>query len=344
MIKKQQQAIINAYLSSPKRYIAGIDVGGRKMGLAFIDRYSPLGSPVVTEKSTILKRKNGKGYTKYTEGLIHEYVHAWVGERNTKYWKNTLLVGIEKQMTNNIYDETDRMCLMIEMALTCYFRTQVPRGGPFFIVVGPVGWKKAMGIEVGNHQQVASPSPSPSPPAWASKAGRFFPHVARTKRNPHYVDNKARANARFSELYNGRDGSIESQIVKAAVDADKTLLFDTDRKEALMLACAVYLNQEKYLIKACQADHHDYIEGKDKIRRSTLSKIKTPFKNIDEYDLDGDGVDDVMLDMEEDGIIEAYSDSSEEEGGAPPPPPLPLAASSSSKKKRKVKKTEKASI
>ncbi len=306
-MKAQLQSILNAYETSPKKYIVGIDVGSTNMGLAVIDR-TRLDEPPMTEKSNILRRKNGKQYSKYNEKRLYEYIHAWIGERWNSVFSKALIVGIEKQMTGNVYNETDRRCLLIETAFTCYFRERVTSGGPLFIVVGPSAWKRQIGIKVGDHVNTGTDNAV----GLDVVRGSTYSHFPAYKQyNPNYRANKVRAVNRFDEIYRSTN-TAEGEFFRLAVKHNPKLIHDTDMKEALMFACAIKLNLHAYLIEACKSDNFDVIDGNGKIRRSTLSKI-APFKKFEEYDLAESTINEVLEEIEE-MDIQAIDISDDEDG------------------------------
>lgn len=294
MNNERVKTMINAYKSSPKQLVVAIDVGSSNMGLIALNRYHVNGE-VIKDKSNILNCLSGKQYSKYEEGLIHEYVHNWIGERWESIFSKALIVGVEKQLTKNFYMVNDRRCLLIELAMTCYFRAMIPFGGPLFRVRGPAGWKKSAGIEVGNHEPIF-PIFSDSGASAASYSASKKP---KKDINPFYSVNKQRAKDKFDYCLRLTSNDEMSKIVKHAVRQHPVIRTDTDLKEALLFCITILQEIDAYIFEALKSDNYDVIMGHGKIRRSSVSRM-TPFKKFEEYKYGNNTVEKIEEYLKED--------------------------------------------
>lgn len=142
-----------------KKWIAGIDVGMRHIGLSVYkpEEDSSDSIPFV-EKSSIYINRQGKGWKEYQESSLVEMVYNWVRDRYVDIFQHCQVVIIEKQMLPvkkpgdkmaPIVTIKQRGCLLAQIALETIFRCYIPLGGPIYVVKGPTWAKNRMGVTYG---------------------------------------------------------------------------------------------------------------------------------------------------------------------------------------------------
>jgi hypothetical protein len=136
-----------------KKWIAGIDIGFKNMGLCVwkdptrINGYMPY-----IEWSSLLVNAKGEGYNEWEESKAFEMIYNWVDDRWESIFKHCDLVVVEKQMlpelprSRNRHTKHEKSCHLIEHILSSVFRTYEAFGGPLCVVKAPMWWKNIAGI------------------------------------------------------------------------------------------------------------------------------------------------------------------------------------------------------
>lgn len=253
---------------TPKRYIIGIDVGMINMGMAVIDLADSCSTPYI-EHSTLMLRKNGLKYAKYEEGIAHEMVYYWLQDRWNDFFSKAKLVVIEKQMMTKMLSIPERACLIIETALKSFLWAYLALNGPHSVVVSPCWWKRAVGIEVGNHAISGTKS-------YYDKSGFHQGNY-----NPNRGINKERVKQQFERLI--REGAEEERSVYAKYGS----YLNIDMMEAYFIAKAGKQNIDKLMDVSLVTDNHSvYLSTNGSMSKLSNEKRKFAVEPLTNPDLE----------------------------------------------------------
>lgn len=135
--------------------IVAIDIGPENMGFGQLWLNHPDNPEPYLERSSLRMTPEGDYYKQYEEGLCVELIERFV-KAHWSFIREASIVLIEKQMARG-GSNRERACLMIEMCLCMCLRRE--RTAPPYVVITPVSWKRAGGIELtGSHSSNKSES------------------------------------------------------------------------------------------------------------------------------------------------------------------------------------------
>ena len=185
--------------------------------------------------------KDGRYYKKCNEGHLVEIVYNWIGEHWKDYFKGVGFITLEKQMTR-LKSNDERACLDINMILhTAFYLLHMLFGGPLVLVIDPKEWKRRMGIKVGHDDKKSVKRES------CVINGVFY----QSELNPHYKENKARAEDRFSALAKVNEAfHLLSERIPSPT---------TDEMESTLIAKFTYDNLKELIERAMTYRNHDKV-------------------------------------------------------------------------------------
>lgn len=154
LIATKEELVIPKKLKiSNPRYICGIDVGLRNLGLCMAPLDNDMDELPYMEHSSIYINSEGLGYRGWKEKNAVEMVYNWVRDRWENIFSKCDIVLIEKQMEKR-NQKNQRSCIIVEQCLKTIFHCHIPLGGPRYFIVGPTWAKNRMGIPYnGTHAQ-----------------------------------------------------------------------------------------------------------------------------------------------------------------------------------------------
>lgn len=192
---------------------------------------------VFTEASSLLLRKDGKRYSKWEEKNGAQMCYYWIEERWEEYFSKAKVVILEKQMIKyseqHFYrspQQFERACLYVEGCFrSIFFTKQMLLQGPVIVCMSPLWWKRAVGIQIGQHKEYLS-------------------------QKDVYLINKGRSRELFYRLKKQGD----EEINKLKID------ITTDEIESFFLLRALLSNLETKIKEGSKTSHHMKVTKKSK--------------------------------------------------------------------------------